>query len=70
MALHFGTSDRSAEISRAVKAGTLRKLASKIYTDDLLAPPADVLRRHRLEIVAHFYPGAVISHRSALEGNV
>ena len=70
MALIFGTSDRSAQISRAVKAGKLRKLASKIYTDDLLAPPADVLRRHRLEIVAHFYPGAVISHRSALEGNV
>jgi len=70
MALLFGTSERSAEISRAVKAGTLRKLASKLYTDDLRSPPSDVLRRHRLEIVAHFYPNAVISHRSALEGNI
>jgi len=70
MALLFGTSERSGEISRAVKAGTLRKLASKIYTDDLRSPPTDVMRRHRLEIAAHFYPGAVISHRSALEGNV
>ena len=70
MALIFGTSVRSAEIARAVKAGTLRKLASKIYTDDLRSPPTDVLRRHRLEIAAHFYPGAVISHRSAMEGNL
>jgi len=70
MALLFGTAQRTSEISRAVKAGTLRKLASKIYTDDLRSPPTDVMRRHRLEIVSHFYPGAVISHRSALEGNV
>ena len=70
MALLFSTAQRSSEILRATRAGTLRKLASKIYTDDLRSPPEDILRRHRLEIVAHFYPGAVISHRSALEGNV
>lgn len=72
MALHFGSADplRSSEISRAVKAGKMRKLAPKIYTDDLKSPPEDIIRRNRLEIIAHFYPGAVISHRSAIEGNV
>lgn len=70
MALLFSTVRSSSEVLRATRAGTLRKLAPKIYTDDLRSPPADILRRHRLEIVAHFYPGAVISHRSALEGNV
>lgn len=70
MALLFSTAQRSSEILRATRAGTLRKLATKIYTDDLRSPPEDVIRRHRLEIVAHFYPGAIISHRSALEGNV
>lgn len=72
MAVIFGTSDpkRSAEIRSAVKAERMRKLASKIYTDDLRSPPEDIVRRHRLEIVSHFYPGAVISHRSAIEGNV
>lgn len=73
MAIHFGSADpqRSGEISRAVKAGTLRKLAPKIYTDELNAPPEEIVRRSRLEIAAHFYPGAVISHRSALEsGNI
>jgi hypothetical protein len=70
MALIFSTAQRSGEILRATRAGTLRKLASKIYTDDLASPPEDILRRHRMEIVARFYPGAVVSHRSALEGNV
>jgi len=46
----------------------MRKLASKTYTDNLTSPPEEVVRRHRLEIAAHFYPGALISHRSALEG--
>jgi hypothetical protein len=69
MALVFGSasSQRSSEISRDVKAGRLRKLASKIYTDDLKAPAEDIILRHRFEIAAHFYPGAVISHRSVLE---
>ncbi len=69
MTIVFGSSSsqRSSEISRNVKAGRLRKLASKIYTDDLNAPAEDIILRHRLEIAAHFYPGAVISHRSVLE---
>lgn len=70
MALIFGTSNRqrSAEISRELKAGRLRKLASKLYTDDLKSPPETIIRRNRLQIAAHFYPEAVLSHRTALEG--
>jgi hypothetical protein len=72
MALIYGSGDpqRSREISRKVKAGILRKLATKLYTDDLRTEPAEIMRRHRLEIAAHFYPSAVISHRSALEGTL
>lgn len=72
MALVFGSPDpaRSGEISRAVKARRLRKLAPKIYTDDLRSSPEEIIRRNRLEICARFYPGAVISHRSALEARV
>ena len=69
MAIIFANATRTLEISRAVKAGRMRKLASKIYTDDLTSPPEEVVRRHRLEIAAHFYPGALISHRTALEGS-
>lgn len=73
MTLIFGTSNRqrSAEISRAVKAGKLRKLAPKLYADDLNTSAAIIIRRNRLQIAAHFYPSAVLSHRSALEtGNI
>ncbi len=72
MALIYGSGDphRSGEISRKVKAGKLRKLAPKLYTDDLRTEPEEIIRRHRLEIATHFYPGAVISHRSALEGTL
>jgi len=70
MTLIYGSSDsvRSSEISRAVKAGKLRKLASKLYTDDLRTEAEEIIRRNRLEIAAHFYPDAVMSHRTALEG--
>lgn len=68
MSIIFGSSSQAAKNFHGVKAGKLRKLASKIYTDDLRSPPEEIIRRHRLEIAAHFYPGAVISHRSALEG--
>lgn len=72
MALIFGTANptHSRAISRAVAASKLRKLAAKIYTDDLRSSAEDIIRYHRLEIAAHFYPGAIISHRSALEGMV
>ena len=69
MSLIFASTARTAETLRAVRAGRMRKLASKLYTDDLTSAPGEIVRRHRLEIVAHFYPGAVISHRTALEGN-
>lgn len=55
---------------RAEKRGKVRRLASKIYTDDLTSAPEEVIRRHRLEIAAHFYPSAVVSHRSALENSL
>ncbi|MCC5839408.1 MAG: Fic family protein [Opitutales bacterium] len=72
MALFYGSSDkaRSVEIARKVKVGKLRKLAPKLFTDDLRTAHEEVVRRHRLEIAAHFYPDAVISHRSALEGTL
>ena len=70
MAIFFADTSRSSEISRAVKAGRMRKIAPKLYTNDLTSPSEEIVRRHRLEIAAHFYPGALISHRSALDGNI
>jgi len=42
MAVIFANVSRALEVSRAVKAGRMRKLASKIYTDDLTSPPEEL----------------------------
>lgn len=57
----------SREVSRAVKAGGLRKLASRLYTRNLTDPPPDVVRRNLWSIVAGYFPGALIADRTALE---
>lgn len=57
----------SAEVSRRVKAGRLRKLASRLYTSDLRSPPEAVVRRNLWDIVAGYFPGAVVADRTAFE---
>ena len=57
----------SREVSRAVKAGRLRKLASRLYTRNLTDPPEAVVKRNLWGIVAGYFPGALIADRTALE---
>lgn len=66
----FGSEDPniSQAIRRAVKSKKLRKIASKIYTSNWDDAPETILHRHRYAVLGKFFPGAVISHRSALEG--
>lgn len=60
----------SVAISREVRAGRLRRIAPKLYTTNLKDSPESIIRRHLYRILARYYPGAVVSHRSALEGGV
>jgi hypothetical protein len=60
----------SAVLSRAVRRGTLRRLASGIYTPDVKSSPEDVVRRHLWQIVAHEFRGAVLADRSAWSGGM
>ncbi len=64
------TPKESVAISREVRAGRLRRIAPKLYTTNLKDPPESIIRRHLYRILARYYPGAVVSHRSALEGGV
>ncbi len=57
-----------AVLSRAVRRMTLRRLAQGVYTGDVVADPADVVRRNLWRIVGHELPGAVIVDRSARSG--
>ena len=58
----------STAISRDVRAGRLRHLAPKLYTANLIDPAEHIIRRHLYRILSRYYPKAVVSHRSALEG--
>lgn len=60
----------SAVLARAVDRGTLRRLATGIYTSDLKSSPGEVVRRHLWPIVAHALPGAVLVDRSAQAGGM
>ncbi len=54
-------------ISRLVKENKIRKIAPKIYTSNYDELPSEIIRRNILEILGNLYPGAVLSHRSAIE---
>ena len=54
--------------SKALRAGKLRKLASRLYTKDLTGDPHAIVRRNLWQIVAGYFPGALIADRTALEG--
>ncbi len=68
----FGSSDpqSSQAISRAHKAGALRKIGPRIYTSNLKETPEEIIKKNRYYILSNLYPNAVISHRSALEGGI
>jgi len=57
----------SRTVSRAVAAGKLRKLASRLYTRNLTDPAEAIVRRNLWPIVAGYYPGGLIADRTALE---
>tara|TARA_A100000171_G_C2139555_1_gene153647 strand:+ start:6707 stop:8182 length:1476 start_codon:yes stop_codon:yes gene_type:complete len=65
----YGSSDStvSKQISKLEKEGTIRKIAPRIYSSNLTEKPEAIIKRNLFSILGHLYPGAVLSHRSALE---
>ena len=49
------------------KAGTLRKIAPRIYTPNFSESAETIVKRNLFHILSHLYPGAMLSHRTALE---
>lgn len=62
------TSETTNLASKAVRAGTLRKLASRLYSRDLSSTPESIVRRNLWPIIAGYFPDALIADRTALEG--
>jgi len=65
----FATSDlaESKQLSKLIKQGVVRKIATKIYTSNFVDTPEVIIRRNLFMILGRLYPKAVISHRSAFE---
>ena len=65
----FGSSDSriSKAISKLEKEGRIKKLAPRLYSGNIEDEPEIIIRRNLFLILGHLYPGAVLSHRSALE---
>jgi hypothetical protein len=61
------TAAMSAPVSRAVAAGRLRKLGSRLYTTNLTENRESLVRRHLWDITAGLFPGGLIADRTALE---
>lgn len=57
----------SKQLSRLVAAGKLRKISPRIYTSNFDELPELIIRRNLYLILGKLYPGAILSHRSALE---
>jgi len=61
------TTETSRAVHRALRAGRLRRLASRLYTSNLKDAPEAIVRRNLWQIVAGYFPGALIADRTALE---
>jgi fido (protein-threonine AMPylation protein) len=59
---------QSRRISNLIKAGRLRKIASRVYTSNFSDEDEKIVQRNLYLILGHLFPGTIISHRSALEG--
>jgi len=66
----FASSNKaeSQRISRWVKSGRLRKLAPRVYTSNSADSDEAIVSRNLYTILSRLFPGALLSHRTALEG--
>lgn len=65
----FATSDSSLnrKLSKLEKEGEIKKIAPRIYTSNFIETDEVIIRRNIFSILGKLYPGAILSHRSALE---
>lgn len=66
--LVVATPGNKAHLSRQSKAGRALRLAPGLYVLNATLPRANVVYQHRFSLIAHYWPGAVLSDRTALRG--
>jgi len=60
----------SQEASRAVRQGSVRRIFPGLYTGNLEDSLEKIVQRNLYQVMGTFYPGAVLSHRTAFHGGV
>lgn len=65
----FGSanSSESKRIQQLVRKGLAYKIAPRIYTTNYSDEIHSIVKRNWFRIISHLFPGAILSHRSALE---
>jgi len=65
----FASSDTtiSRQLGKLEETGQIKKIAPRIYTSNFNESEEIIIRRNIFTILGKLYPGAVLSHRSALE---
>ena len=57
----------TSAVSKAVQAGRLRKLGSRLYTKNMTEAPPQIVKRNWHALLKEYFPDALISDRTALE---
>src|SRR4030081_1491711 len=57
----------SSAVNKAVQAGRLRKIASRLYTRNLSEVPEKIVKRNWHSLLKDYFPDALIADRTALE---
>jgi hypothetical protein len=65
----FATSDiaLNRQLRKLEEEGKIKKIAPRIHTSNFNESDEIIIRRNIFTILGKLYPGAVLSHRSALE---
>ncbi len=54
-------------VTKLEREKKIRKIAPRIYSSNFLDAPAEIIRRNLFLILGKLFPGAILSHRSAME---
>jgi hypothetical protein len=65
--IFVSTTDTSATVNKAVEAGRLRKIGTRLYTKNLSDAPEDIVRQNWHRLLKSYYPDALIADRTAIE---
>ncbi len=66
--LHISTRANAAHLTRLHKRGEAIQLATGLYVVGSSLPVEALARQHVWEVIAHYWPGAVVCDRTALDG--